>query len=192
MKKALRIGIVSLACIALIVGYYYYLSHRDGGAASREPEQESEVDKVLNKDFDKNYPSTPREVVKWYNRIITCFYKEEYDDGQLEAMADQLQMLWDDELLEVNPKKQYMESLRADIQNYKNHDRSIEQSDVCDSNDVVYAKVNGDSCAYVKAYYFSREGSTYSRTYQEYVLRKDKKGKWKILTFHLIEGEEND
>lgn len=189
MKKALRVGIVSLVCIAIMVGYYYYLSHRNGGGNNYDPTNASEVEKVMSRDFKKNYPSTPREVVKWYNRIITCFYGEEYDEKQLDAMADQVRMLLDDELLADNPKTLYMTSLKAEIEDYKNRDKAILQSDVCDSNDVTYAKVNGDSCAYVTTYYFSREGSSYSKTYQEYVLRKDQEGEWKILTFRLTKGE---
>ena len=150
------------------------------------------MDKILQKDFDEQYPTSPREVVKWYNRIITAYYGEEYTDEQLEGMADQARKLLDDELLQYNPKDTYLENLKKDIDNYKTLNKKIVQSSVSDSNDITYATVKGASCAYVNAYYFSKEGSNYSRTYQEFVLRKDSKGKWKILTFRLTEGEDNE
>ncbi|MFQ7714760.1 MAG: DUF6715 family protein [Agathobacter rectalis] len=34
-----------------------------------------------------------------------------------------------------------------------------------------------------------KEGSSYSKTYQEYVLRQDKEGCWRILTFYKIAAD---
>lgn len=192
MKKAIRIGLSVIICAGLVVGYYYYLSHRNDTNTTEDATKVTEVDKILQKDFDEQYPTSPREVVKWYNRIITAYYGEEYTDEQLEGMADQARKLLDDELLQYNPKDTYLENLKKDIDNYKTLNKKIVQSSVSDSNDITYATVKGASCAYVNAYYFSKEGSNYSRTYQEFVLRKDSKGKWKILTFRLTEGEDNE
>ena len=192
MKKAIRIGLSVIICAGLVVGYYYYLSHRNDNNTTEDATKVTEVDKILQKDFDEQYPTSPREVVKWYNRIITAYYGEEYTDEQLEGMADQARKLLDDELLQYNPKDTYLENLKKDIDNYKTLNKKIVQSSVSDSNDITYATVKGASCAYVNAYYLSKEGSNYSRTYQEFVLRKDSKGKWKILTFRLTEGEDNE
>ena len=192
MKKAIRIGLSVIICAGLVVGYYYYLSHRNDTNTTEDATKVTEVDKILQKDFDEQYPTSPREVVKWYNRIITAYYGEEYTDEQLEGMADQARKLLDDELLQYNPKDTYLENLKKDIDNYKTLNKKIVHSSVSDSNDITYATVKGESCAYVNAYYFSKEGSNYSRTYQEFVLRKDSKGKWKILTFRLTEGEDNE
>lgn len=189
MKKVLRIGVTIVICAAIVVGYYYYLSRKNDNQASEEREQMSEVDKIISRDFNDKYPTTPREVVKWYNRIITAYYKEEYSDEELDKMADQARMLMDEELLSHNSKGSYIAAVKTDIENYKNRKRQIVQSKVCDSNDIRYATVKGYSCAYVNTYYFVKEGSDYTRSYQEFVLRKDSKGNWKILTFRLIQGE---
>lgn len=190
MKKAIRIGLVAVFCVVLVVGYYYYLSHRDDGEAVEETTELSEAEKIITKDFDEDYPTSPRAVVKWYNRMITAYYNESYSDEQLEQMADQTRKLLDEELLSYNPRDKYLDSLKADISDYQKRQRQIIQSKVSDSSEIYYATVKGDKCAYVEAYYFVREGSDYSRTYQEFVLRQDAAGRWKILTFHLIEGEE--
>ena len=136
MKKAIRIGLMMVICVGLVVGYYYYLSHRNDKNTTEDATKITEVDKILQRDFDNNYPSSPREVVKWYNRIITAFYGEEYTDEQLEAMADQARKLLDDELLEYNPRDTYLESLKKDIENYKTLNKKIVQSSVSDSNGV--------------------------------------------------------
>lgn len=192
MKKAIRISLTVIFCVALVVGYYYYLSHRNDKNAAESTTELTEVDKILQQDFDEKYPSSPREVVKWYNRIIKAYYEEDYTDKQLEAMAKQARKLMDAELLSYNSEEQYIESLKQDIAQYEEANKKIVQSTVSESNDITYATVKGDSCAYVQSYYFVKEGSNYSRTYQEFVLRKDKQGEWKILTFHLTEGEKNE
>lgn len=192
MKKAFRIGISIVICVGLVCGYYYYLSHKNAKSVEDSQDKTTEVEKIIERDFDKNYPKTPREVVKWYNRIITAFYGEEYTDEELEEMADQARSLMDDELLAYNPRDTYLKSLKADIEDYKTREKIIVQFSVSDSNDITYATVDGDYCAYVDAYYFSREASDYSRTYEEFVLRRDDEGHWKILSFRLTEGDNNE
>jgi hypothetical protein len=190
MKKAIRICLVAALCVVIVVGYYYYLSHKNDNASGEETVELTEVDKIIAKDFDQDYPSTPRGVVKWYNRIITAFYAEDYTDEELEEMADQIRLLLDDELLSYNSREDYLASLKTDIEDYKSRDKKILQSKVSDSSDVTYATVDGDYCAYVNAYYFAKEGNDYSRTYEEYVLRRDEEGRWKILAFQLTDGED--
>lgn len=192
MKKAFRIGISIVICVGLVCGYYYYLSQKNAKSAEDAEDKMTEVEKIIERDFDKNYPKTPREVVKWYNRIITAFYSEEYTDEELEKMADQARRLMDDELLSYNPRDTYLKNLKADIEDYKTRNKIIVQSSVSDSNDITYATVDGDYCAYVDAYYFSREASDYSRTYEEFVLRMDDEGHWKILSFRLTEGDNDE
>ncbi len=190
MKKALRYVIVAVLAVALILGYYYYLSHRNDDRTEEDTTELTEVETIISRDFSANYPSSPRAVVKWYNRIITAYYGEDYTEEQLEQLADQARALMDEELLSYNSREDYLTNLKADIENYKANEKEIITSSVSNSNDITYAKVNGDDVAYVVAYYFSKEGSNYTRTYQEYVLRKDEEGRWKILTFYTVDGED--
>lgn len=185
MKKALRIGVAVIIMVALVLGYYKYLSQRNVDTSQAKEGTLSEVQAIIDKDFVNEFPSTPRATVKWYNRIITALYAEEYSDDEFVKMADQLRSLLDEELLNYNPRDQYLMSLLADVTDYKNRKKVIISSSVCDTDEVTYATVNGDEVAYVNAYYFTREGSSYARTYQDYCLRKDASGHWRILTFRL-------
>jgi hypothetical protein len=190
MKKALRIGIAIICMVSLVVGYYAYLSRRNDNASAKDNVELSEVQSILTKNFKKDYPATPRAVVKWYNRIITAYYSEEYTQEQLEQMADQARMLMDDELLKYNPRDTYLASLSMEIEDYHNRERIIVSSTVSDSNEVQYKKVNGYDCAFLSTYYFIREGSSYTRTYEDFCLRKDSNGNWKILTWRLSTEDE--
>lgn len=191
MKKYARIIVVSIVCIGLIVGYYYYLSSHDKKNVENGTEV-SEVDEVLLRDLEKDYPPTPREVVKFYNQILSCFYNEEYKDDELREMAEQARALMDEELAANNPKEQYLSLLKSDIAGYKEKGRVLSDTTVEGSGDIEYQTVDGKKCAYVTSSYFIKEGNSYSRSYQEYVLRKDENKQWKILGYQLVEGEASD
>jgi len=175
---------------SLIIGFYAYLSRRNASATTQEEVDLSEVQAIINKNFDTDYPATPRAVVKWYNRIITAYYSEDFDQSELEEMADQARKLMDDELLQYNPRDTYLASLSMEIDDYHNRNRVIVSATVSDSKEVQYKTVNGYECAFVNVYYFIREGSQYTRTYEDFCLRKDSNGHWKILTWRLSTEDE--
>ena len=89
MKKAIRIGIAIICMVTLIVGYYAYLSRRNDYASAETNVELSEVQAITSKNFAKEYPATPRAVVKWYNRIISAYYAEDYTQEELESMLDE-------------------------------------------------------------------------------------------------------
>ncbi len=188
MKHKIKMGVIAIVIVGLVVGGYYYATHR--GQNSEENSVElTEVQKVIAKDLSSNYPATPREVVKLYNRILQCFYNESYSEEELYELGDQARMLFDEELLDNNPRDDYFEALKADIDEYKNASKTIKSANVCDSNDIVYKTIDGDECAYVSTSYFINEDKQYDYTYQTYVLRKDDAGEWKILVFYQTQGD---
>lgn len=190
MRKVLRIGIAVICMVSLVVGYYAYLSKRNSQSKAEEATEVSEVQAIINKNFKSDYPATARAVVKWYNRIITAYYSEDYTQEELEKMADQARMLMDDELLAYNPRDTYLASLSMEIEDYHNRSRTIVSATISDSKEVQYKKVNGYDCAFISVYYFIREGSSYDRTYEDFCLRKGKDGNWKILTWRLATKDE--
>ena len=192
MKKRNVVRVIlALVVIGLVVGVYYYFTVQRR-ASVEDAVELTEVQKVITKDLDANYPATPREVVKYYNRIVKCFYNETYTEDELYELGDQARKLFDEELLENNPRESYFDALKADIEDYRESSKTIRSSSVCDSNDVEFQTVDGRECAYVEASYFTNENKDYARTYQMYVLRKDDEGKWKILVFYKVEGDPSD
>ncbi len=188
MKNIIRIIIFVIICAVLIVGYYFYLSH---GRSKKDqaPSQQSELEKVLTVDFSTKYPQTPREVMKWYNRILRLYYSPDISDTQLEMLCDQARMLMDEELLSVNPRDSYIMSVKADSESYKTRGKKMLKAEVCDTGDVEYKKQDGRQMAYVLVNYVVSEGSDYQTTYQKYALRKDENGLWKILAFELSDED---
>ena len=190
MKKT-RIVILAIVIVAAICTAFYIVNNNSKKESAKEAEL-TEIQKITTRNMEKDYPATPREVIKFYNRIVKCYYGRQYSDDELEQLADQALSMFDDDLLKKNEKESYIESVKSDAAQYEEDNKSISQTDVCDSNDVKYMTDNGDDIAYVTASYFIKNGSSYSKTYQEYVLRKDGDGDWKILTFYKIEGESSE
>ena len=190
MKKT-RIVILAIVIVAAICTAFYIVNNNSKKESAKEAGL-TEIQKITTRNMEKDYPATPREVIKFYNRIVKCYYGRQYYDDELEQLADQALSMFDDDLLKKNEKESYIESVKSDAAQYEEDNKSISQTDVCDSNDVKYMTDNGDDIAYVTASYFIKTGSSYTKTYQEYVLRKDGDGDWKILTFYKIEGESSE
>lgn len=193
MKNA-KIIIIAIACVCLICGGYFLFSQNN----EIKEENLTEVEKVLVKDLKRDYPKTPREVVKFYNRIVQCYYGEKLSDKEIEDMADQMLCLLDEDLLAVNPRDQYHKSVMNDIQEYNSKNKRIVNTDVCDSNDVTYVDDvkegtdEVDKLAYVNASYFVNADGEFTNTYQQFVLRQNEDGQWKILAFYEVEGESKE
>ena len=189
MKKT-HVIIIAVVCIALIVGAYVFWMNQNGNTS--EDVELTAVQQLITKDLESNYPATPREVVKTYNEIISCFYNEEYTEAELEALGDQARLLMDEELLGNNPRDEYFKALKAEIADYKEAERVIVSYNLSSSNEVEYLTVDDRECAYVQTSCFIKDETGHSRTYQMYVVRKDEDGSWKILVFYQVEGDTSD
>lgn len=192
MKKAGIVIIALITVVALCFGFYFVKKYVDSN--SGENGNLTKVQKLITRNLDENYPQTPRAVVKLYNQFINCYYKEKYSDEELDSLVEQAQKLFDDELKQNNPKDKLKASVMADVKDYKDRSKVISQTSVCDTDEVRFVtdKEKGDSLAYVQASYFIKEKKEYSRTYQMYVLRKDASGRWKIITYYQLEGNQAD
>lgn len=188
LKLNLKSIIVAIIFVVLIVGYYWYLNGRNTSLAENKADL-TDVQMLITEDLEKNYPKTPREVVKLYNRLLLCYYNEEYTEEEFESMVDQAMKLFDPDLIAKNPKDQYMIDLKTDIDSYHEDGKTISNITIEGSKDVQYETLGADECAYVDCVYYVREGSSYDAIRQTYMLRKDASGKWKILAFFLTPVE---
>lgn len=194
MKNA-KYVIIAIACISVICASFYFFSQ-----GNKENEKDlTEIEKVIVRDLEKNYPKSPREVVKLYNRIVKCYYGSQTPtEKELNDLVDQMICIMDDDLLLINPRDEYYNWVVNDINQYKRDKKQLVSTDVCSTNDVKYITddKNGeeekDKLAYVDASYFVNTDGKFSYTYQQFVLRQAADGRWKILTFYQIEGEKSD
>lgn len=182
MKLSPKSLLVAVIFVVLIVGYYYYLSNRSDTSAEASTGL-TEVQKITTENLEQSYPETPREVIKFYNRIVMCYYNEEYTEEELAQMVDQARMLFDEELLLNNPRDEYLKSVKEDVASYQRDGKTLSNVTISDSKDVKKETIAGRDYAYVDCTYYIREGSSFAVVSQTYMLRKDADGRWKLLAF---------
>ncbi len=186
--KNTKIIVIIAACVLLICGGFFFSMQEDGPSET----ELTEVQKLITKDLENDYPKTPREVVKLYNRIVECYYGTELKKEELKDLSLQMRKLLDEELLllEENSEENYYNSVLSEVAYYEANEMYIVEANVCASNEVEFItdKDKGDKLAEVAVSYFIKKGQNdFFKTYQDFVLREDEDGRWKIL--HWKEGE---
>ena len=182
-------GTILIIILALlVVGYYYYLSHREvTPKKSDDIKILNNVEKVLMRDLESDYPQTPREVVKYFSEITMCFYASEYSDEELEKLAVKIRQIYDDELVKSQSQEQYVASLKIDVEDYKKAKRVISEYKPSSSLDVETFYEDGYEWARMYCIYtVKEEGSMYPITLK-FLLRKDKENHFKIYGWQNVE-----
>lgn len=179
MKKSTTRWIVIFICMLIAaVGYYAYLSNRT--RTEKEEAAMTVVESTLSRDLSMDYPATPKEVIKYYNQILRCFYNEDCTEEEIEQLGNKARQLYDEELLAQNSEEDYISRLKLDIQGYKDKKRTLSSASVAASTSVVYDTIDGYSFARILCGYSIKDKDNSYPVKQVYLLRKDDEKKWKI------------
>lgn len=189
MKGNFRVVIAVVIMVFLVVGYYFYLSHRDVTGGKQEQTVKAQGNaiaaEIAVRDLDSNYPETPREVLKLYAKITQAYYASDTTETQIEQLGAQARKLFDQELRSKQKESEFIEALKADVKNYHSLKRYISDYKVDSSSNFEFKTINGQSYAIGTVLYYVREGNNLDNAYHSYKLRKDEDGKWKILYWEL-------
>jgi len=183
-QNPVKIVIIAVIMIALVVGYYFHISNKTQAPAENNVVI-SQVDDVLLRNLENDYPPSPKEVVKYYAELSKCFYDGGYTEEQLKALALKSRELFDDELRANQTDEQYLSDLKGTIADYKQKDIRISSYSTSSSVDVSYSESPKGELATLYCMYNLRNGSTMMSSNHEFILRKDSKGHWKILGWML-------
>lgn len=183
-KSTTRITVVIILMIVAAVSYYAYLSNKS--RASRAEATMTFVEETLSRKLDTNYPSTPKEVLKYYNEIQKCFYNEECSEEELEELILKVRELYDEELLEQNSLASQTAQLKEEIQDYRDKKRTITSISLPSSTNVVYDTVDGYEFAKIHCGYNVMEDGVSKPTTQVFLLRKDENRRWKIYGWEVL------
>lgn len=186
MKKSSGVKIIIIGIIlAVIVVVYFYYTANKVDEIMEEDVQSTQVQTVLLRDLDKNYPPSPKEVVKYFNEVIKCFYNEKYTDDELYELAMKVQGIYDDELIANKTQEQYLEDLKSDIAEKKKNDCAVSSYQLSASTDVEFFTEGGDSCARLYCTYSIRQGTGMLQARLVFILRQDENKHWKILGWDI-------
>ena len=189
--KNVRVIVIAIVCICVICGGFYLFSQ---SLNSGNEDELSEIQKVLVKDLEKDYPETPREVAKFYNRIVACYHDTNTTDKQVGKLVDQMMLLFDEDMIAKNPRDVYYSAVVSDIELYKQNNKVITSMSVCDTNEVRYVTDdrNGDKLAFVDMDYFVNSDGKFTNSYITIGVRQNEDGDWKIVGVTLREGESSE
>lgn len=185
-KSTVWVTIVLILIVVGLVGTYALLVSMSKAGA--DDAVMTPVQKVLNRDLSKDYPSTVKEVVKYYTEIEKCFLNEECTEEELEQLGMQARGLYDDELLRNNEVGSNLVRLKTEMKTLR-------------GQGLRYAAISvaGSSSAYP----FSQDGYDFARMYCEYtkskngqywtegrvfLLRRDEQRRWKIYGWEAAEN----
>lgn len=188
-ENGIKIVVIGIILICLVLGYYYYLSNKKTEEVQEEQVTLTEVQEMLLYNFDKNYPPTPKEVVKLFGQMVQCVYNEEYTEDEFYELAMQAQNLYDAELIANKTEDQYLKDLRTDIEQMKDQQIVISSYSPSASTDVDYFSEDGYDWAKLYCSFTLRKGTELGISNEIFLLRKDEEGHWKIYGWTLAENE---
>lgn len=183
--------IIMLVLLALILGYYAYLSNRSKKDKSEEVVI-SAVQEVLMRDMEKNYPPTPKEVLKYYSELTQCFYNEELTEEELKDLGMRARELYDDELVANQTEEEYLSDLEFDVASFHSKGLTVFSFSTSSSTDVEEFTMDGRKWARLYCIYNLRQGSAMLSTQEVFLMRRDEDGHWKIYGWDLVENEETE
>ncbi len=189
MKKYLGfiIGGVVLAGIVIWVVFYTINNRKSTDVFSKKSSANSEAQAIISKDLDRFYPSSAREVVRFYQRINVCLMTKEYTEDEFYKLVDQMRALFDDELLEKNPRGTHAETLYYEVETFKKEGRSIPITNLQLESQAEKYKKDGKNMASIVALFVIKDKKGITKSYEKFVLREDENGNWKILGWELTE-----
>ena len=193
MRRGARTVSVLILCAVIIVAFYMYLNKAAGDREEKaKTETITEMDRLLDADFDKYYPPTPRADIKYYNRhSMVCDGEAKPEESDTKKLAKKMRELMDDDLAAANSESSYAASLWSEVKDFTDRKATLIEADVDDTDDVVYKTIKDKNYAYVQTMYLIREAGTYTTTYQKFVLRQDKDENWKIYGFSRTDKDGN-
>lgn len=178
-KNTTRTTLIFICLIVAVVGYYAYLSNR-----TREQKAEASmtaVQSTLSRNLETDYPATPKEVIKYYNEILKCYYNEECTDTEIEDLGLKARELYDEDLLAANELGTYLIRLKADVASYKQSNRRLTNVSVASSTSVDIFEDDGYTFARIYCGYTIAQNGENIPSNQVYLLRRDENKHWKIF-----------
>lgn len=191
MKKNIK-NILVISILAVVaLGYYYYLANRTlPQDAIEQAANNTELAALTTRDIEANYPESPKEIVDLYARITRAYYDSNTSDEKVQELGKQARLLFDDELKGTQTEEEFLKALQEDVDSYRSIKRYVSEYKIEGSSDTKYTKLNSKEYASVDMVYYIRDNSKLEYSYNRFVMRKDEKGRWKILYWKLISPED--
>ena len=191
MKNMSTKSFTIIVFIIVIAGLGYYTCLNNQTKKQKELNTQTEAQQLLEYDFEGNYPKTVRETVKLHCRYLKNAYNGKFSEEDLYTVNLKIRELLDEDLLANNPEEQQLQGLKDDIALYEENKQKFTGYSLQESSQIKYNTEDGKDYAKISATLNFTVGSAALSVEQEYLLRKDENGKWKILGWQTVKTGEN-
>lgn len=179
-----------LLLVIAVLGYYTYISNHS--RTQQEIPKKSDKEKLIEYNIAENYPRTVRETVNLYCKFSKLAYSGTCTDEELYALNLRMRELFDNELLEINSADQQLKGLKNDIALYTEKKQKFVSYTLEEASMIQYNTENNIEYAKTKATYNITVGMASVPIDQEFLLRKDDTGKWKILGWQSVQPKKEE
>ena len=132
---ALKYIILIVMLGIVLIGVFLVLNRNKGKQQSDEENMLlSRVQEITTMNLDARYPPTERDAVSFFGRCMQVLYNEEVTDPDIDAVAEQLLKIYDDEL--IGNQANYPMQLHREVKNMKTDGYTIQNYVVVDKNRV--------------------------------------------------------
>ncbi len=187
-KSTIRVTVVVLILIVGVVGYYAYLSQKSRKAASDAAL--TKVEKLVSRDLEKDYPPSPKEVVKYFTELQKCLYGDECSAEEIQKLGIQARGLFDEELQEINEVEDYIPRLKMEIDTFHDESKRIVSISIPASTEVDRFTEDGFEFARLRCRYNVNEKGGSGQIEVTYLLRRDGNKRWKIYGWERTDNIE--
>ena len=190
-KTARLVGSLCLV-VVVVLGVFLALNlGEDTSVFSKDEKPNTEAQSILAKDVDRNYPATVREVVRLYSRISRCYHNEAISGEEFQKLVEMQRKLFDEEFLDINPLDTFTNNLAAEIDAAKARKYQMTAWRVQKQSSVVtWQDGENHFASIVACFTMSEKEAGLTKTYEEFLLREDENGRWKIVGWRLTDPVE--
>lgn len=181
--------LVAISVVIVLTFVSYQKKQTEKELQKEEEVANSEIDNVLMRDLEEEYPASVREVIKYYYKVLQCMFNGEVTDKEIVKLIDKERMLFDKELLKKNEYGDFVKGRNKEIKKYNKKNIKLLKFVIQGNDEIRYWQNNKSEMASIKAHIFMTGSKSYKDVYQEYVLRKDKDGRWKILSWENVSDD---
>ncbi|HHT97984.1 MAG TPA: hypothetical protein GXZ90_08845 [Clostridiales bacterium] len=187
MKKTVG-TIVTMLVISVSIGaFYYYQKNRTDPPKDQNQSELKEIEIMLDKNLEKDYPATAKEAVNLYSHMTKVLHSE-ITDEEVELLGKKLRDFYDEELLQKNKIEDYLFDLKIDVATYRNNNKIIRSYEI-DSDSIETNVIDELEYTTMNVLYRMKDNkASYSLT-EKFILRKDDNGRWKILGWNVVDSK---
>lgn len=192
MKKMGTRGFTTIVLLLVIVGLVYYTYLNNNASNRKEVSESTEVQQLLEYDFVNNYPKTVRETVKLHLNYLKNIYNDKFTEDELFTVNSQIRQLFDEDLLEINTQDKQLQGLKDEMLLYKENKQKFVSFSLAEGSQVQYNTEDDVEYAKIRVSLVVKVGSAPASVDEEYILRKDSEGKWKILGWQRTDSSSSE